>query len=95
MRVNLSAQGIVELVNALSSCQSQLFAAQAETKAAREDTKRLDWLESNPDANEPIIIHHPPSDLITWRVNSDNTSTEYKTLREAIDAAVQAGKEGK
>jgi hypothetical protein len=55
----------------------------------------FDWLENNPESGEPFIVYHPPSDIITWRVKSDQAGEEYDTLLEAVEAAMRAESEGR
>jgi hypothetical protein len=50
------------------------------------DTQRLDWLEANAEAGEPILVYHPPSGHITWKISSGD---EFDSLRDAIDDAMR------
>ena len=63
----------------------ELLDLRARLGTAERDTKRIDWLEQNPEAHEPRIVYHPPDGLITWRCDCE----EFYTLREAIDGAME------
>lgn len=81
-----------DLQEALATKQllEELNAAQARVKELEQDKARLDWLEKYPEAGEPYIVYHPPSDHITWRVKDGK---EHVSLRAAIDTAMKEGQQ--